>query len=757
MKKDVLIVDCQVFQSGAKDRGMGKYTYELLNHLGVVANQNFSEVIFLFNSSLDVNENVEKMLTKQFINGKIEHLHLDLANNLVDTGKVLKKNKNILNRYIVKSKFVKPKYLIPSLFLYEICPAFPDNATKLLLFYDLIPYLYFERYEQSEATYDQNYLERFNIVFEADVIYTISETVANDMSIFIGIPQDRLFNIDGSAVKRKHLSTKKPKAMNQVPGDYILMPSGEDLRKNNMRGVKGFKAFNDKHKGKYRLIITSTFTEETKKKLRDISKNVIFSGDVSEEELAWLYKNCASVYFPTEYEGLGMPILEGIDFNKPIACSNIAVFNEMSLDGFTYFDPHDEADMAQAIEESLSTKINSSAYKQISERFTWEESVKKLVKASREAQPNIKTAKQKKRIAVVCPDPTGFSAIGKVVMESHYVMTQYFDIDYYFEAGPNHRKIRVNLLPAVANCKNISELDSELTSKYEAVVYHVGNSEYHLQTVTKALTIPGIVIFHDTNLRGLYDSLHEHGYISDDRKRAEKKLDSLLNSKSKMIGSIANNQKAILCHSLYAKKAIEDVLTKNVPVSSANLPVSASVLNSQSVKKRHMNIGLAGILAEIKGTKFIDLLLESKYFNGAKIFLIGHTFLNDAEVKRLRGLKQIEFIGDPTDLEFQTYLSKLDILINYRERYNGETSLSTLEALRHGVVPVVRSIGWYSELPDEIIKKAKTSNEVLPLVRSLIKDEQLRVSMSTEAQKIIHKDFNHYQYSEALLSLIDQQ
>ncbi len=742
-----LIIDCQVLQSGARDRGMGKYSYELICSLQKLGSKNVSEFVFIFNANLEPNKRVEDIISKEFPNSTIEKLNLYLASNLFETRQVTKRNKHVLDKYLKNKGYTRPNFLILSLFLYEICPTFPTVANKLLLFYDLIPYLYFERYENSEVTYPENYLERFNTIFEADNIYTISQTVANDLSLYLGIPNDKLTNIDGGSVDRTKLELKKPGKIASNTSKFILMPSGEDLRKNNEKGVEGFKVFNDEYaNNEYKLVITSSFSDETETKLKAISNDLVFAGNVSEEEFAWLYKNCDSVYFPTEYEGLGMPILEAIDFKKPIACSNIAVFNEMSVSAFCYFNPHDSEDMAEALNESLSCKINTNEYEKISKRFTWQESARKTLDC---IVPNESSREliNKKRIAILCPDPTGFSAIGKVVMETHYAMSQIYEIEYFFDKGPNHRKVRASYLPLVAKSRDIIDFNPNIAKNYDEIIYHIGNSEYHMGTALKALTIPGIAIMHDTNLEGLFKGMFEFGYISEQRLLAEAKLDEMIGTKARFVGSIVNNQLAIACHSQYAQKVIKNsVLNKNIRVHQVNLPVSTSEFNSQSVVKRHVNIGIAGILAEVKGTKFIDIIMADTRFKDCKYFVIGHTFLQDKEVRRLQKVEGLDFVGDPTDLEFQSYLSKLDILVNYRESYNGETSLSTLEAMRHGVVPVVRKIGWYDELSDGVVLKATNKKEVIELAAKLVSDSNLRKKMSNGSQKTTTKEFNHKNY-----------
>lgn len=46
--------------------------------------------------------------------------------------------------------------------------------------------------------------------------------------------------------------------------------------------------------------------------------NVVLLGTVSQEEKIWLYKNCEAFIFPSLFEGFGLPIIEALQFGKPV-------------------------------------------------------------------------------------------------------------------------------------------------------------------------------------------------------------------------------------------------------------------------------------------------------------------------------------------------------------------------------------------------------------------------------------------------------
>jgi tRNA U34 5-carboxymethylaminomethyl modifying GTPase MnmE/TrmE len=109
-----------------------------------------------------------------------------------------------------------------------------------------------------------------------------------------------------------------------------------------------------------------------------------------------------------------------------------------------------------------------------------------------------------------------------------------------------------------------------------------------------------------------------------------------------------------------------------------------------------------------------------------------------------------------SDLDFTQNISKLDIFMNYRTSYNGETSLSTLEAMRQGVAVIVRDIGWYGELPDDVVIKVSSEEEAIDELDKIINDPVRRNIISNNAKVYIQSRHDHKQYVKSIKDLISQ-
>lgn len=105
------------------------------------------------------------------------------------------------------------------------------------------------------------------------------------------------------------------------------------------------------------------------------SSDIVFTGYVTDEKLAALYKNATCFVMPSFEEGFGIPILEAMAFGCPVVSSNAGSLQEVGGDAALYFNPHDLEDMGNKIDRVLkSEKLRQELIKKGKERvkkFSW--------------------------------------------------------------------------------------------------------------------------------------------------------------------------------------------------------------------------------------------------------------------------------------------------------------------------------------------------------------------------------------------------
>lgn len=81
-----------------------------------------------------------------------------------------------------------------------------------------------------------------------------------------------------------------------------------------------------------------------------LQAHVHFLGHLKDGELKHTWELSKALVFPSLYEGFGLPIVEAMHFQTPIACSNCASMPEIAKEAALYFDPRKPVEIADALQ-----------------------------------------------------------------------------------------------------------------------------------------------------------------------------------------------------------------------------------------------------------------------------------------------------------------------------------------------------------------------------------------------------------------------
>ena len=141
---------------------------------------------------------------------------------------------------------------------------------------------------------------------------------------------------------------------------YVLCVGTREIRKNHLALARVWQSLQRKHGVKLpRLIFAGRqgwMNEEFDRLLQrtgNLDDQVKLVESPSNEELAYLYKNCLFSVFPSFCEGWGLPIGESLWFDRPVVTSNCSSMPEVAGPYADYADPFDLAELEAAIEKML--------------------------------------------------------------------------------------------------------------------------------------------------------------------------------------------------------------------------------------------------------------------------------------------------------------------------------------------------------------------------------------------------------------------
>lgn len=99
-----------------------------------------------------------------------------------------------------------------------------------------------------------------------------------------------------------------------------------------------------------------------------VPDDIIHLGYVPYTQVQALYKGADAVLFPTEFEGFGIPVLEAVQFQKRIICSELPVFDELGVPRKWQIDYSAPLQLQQALAQEGPTSL-------LKEPISWRESV----------------------------------------------------------------------------------------------------------------------------------------------------------------------------------------------------------------------------------------------------------------------------------------------------------------------------------------------------------------------------------------------
>jgi glycosyltransferase involved in cell wall biosynthesis len=197
----------------------------------------------------------------------------------------------------------------------------------------------------------------------ARAIIAVSECSKRDIVRTLGLPAERV-HVIGNAVDESYAPVHDPRLLQAVRDRYsigerfVLYFGGFDLRKNVLRLIHAYarvrKQFDPPHQlvvaGRLRFVGHRLYPDP-RLLVRELGleSEVVFTGQIREQDKAPHYSAATVFAFPSLYEGFGMPVLEAMACGAAVVTSDTSALPEVAGDAAVLVDPKNTEQIGDAL------------------------------------------------------------------------------------------------------------------------------------------------------------------------------------------------------------------------------------------------------------------------------------------------------------------------------------------------------------------------------------------------------------------------
>ena len=231
---------------------------------------------------------------------------------------------------------------------------------------------------------------------KATRVVFVSRWSSQEITPQLGIPADRT-TVIYHGVGQDFSPSAEGSPLSQDSPRFILAVSEVLEHKNLHRMVDAYCDLTQMLIYDLRLVIAGSIGSQSLKSSLEqtlakhgLLDRATFTGFVSKEELANLYRQAELLIFPSLVETFGLPLIEAMASGLPVVTSNATAMPEICQEAALYFDPQCVAEMTQAMfrvlnDSAVRDDLVNKGLKRAA-GFSWESTAKSLLSSLEMAQ-----------------------------------------------------------------------------------------------------------------------------------------------------------------------------------------------------------------------------------------------------------------------------------------------------------------------------------------------------------------------------------
>lgn len=649
-------------------------------------------------------------------------------------------------------------------------PAARDAGVRVCTtLFDLIPMAMPDVYLE-DAGQRRRYSARLELVRAADSVVTISHFVAADAAARLGIDRHRIRAVPlvPSATFRPAASRDAAgrHAMAAVPGlrpSFVLCTGGSDGRKNLEGLLAGWAELPADVRRSWQLVIAGSLPPlfrnhlEVMASSRGFGDGFLCTSYVSDDVLVALNQAATLFVFPSLAEGFGLPVVEAQACGTPAIGGDNTALVEVLPDE-ARFDASSPRAIAGAVRRALTDDAHRRRIVDFAvdrPRRTWDDVADETVAAydaipvrSRSGPPSGPKRDRRAAVAFVSPLPP---QPGGVATYSHRLLTalrQRCQVDAFVD-GPPHQRSAILAAHGARPLATLERIEA-LEGRYGALVYNLGNSEFHTGALASLRRRPGIVLAHDVRLTNLHRfAAWQHpaatpGGFEATRARMYQGISSPADADELLMarGVIAAATRFVTTSTFAAELARLDARPEHRHrVTTIPFAVSDGSIVPMPAATTPATITSFGVLNPLKQGPLLVRAVAALGRPDVRLVFVGPAGGADAaEIRAVAATAgiagQVEVTGEVDDVEYRRRLAATTVAVQLRASSNGESSAAVGDCLAAGLPTVVTDIGASRSLPREAIVPAPDDIDATGLatvLRSVLDDDVRRQSLRAAA------------------------
>ena len=735
-----ILVDGQTLSTPEIYRGIGIY------FKNVLTNMVKSDLIHSWYISVDKKSSLSAL--PEYVQSRLIPVESKLFNPTSDYSKCASYSR-MLESVIIEKKI--DVYWNPNPLMVNV--LFPDrklSCQMVLTVHDLIPLVMpIDEWSNKVKT---EYKRRLTFLKEESVrLLFVSKASRNDFNKYICEKQNEYVIPEAADEKlfyRKRVDLKRRKCV------QIVFTGGFDYRKNMFGALKAFalskKLYKDNVSVKDAIltIVCSAGDEQKESFMKSaeelgVDKQVKLTGYISNKELSDLYNTADVFFFPSLYEGFGLPLLEAMLGGAYILSADNSSLPEVVGEYGLFCKADDINDMANqlakaitnSLEENISEKIKRQDY---ALTFSWKKTACETLAAFENDNGSIN---KKYQVAIVTPWPEMRTGIANYEYKLTPYLKKYMDVDIYVDQKLyDGKKAR----PVEGKVYSLNELKHN-HNQYDAILYQCGNNaDFHKSIYLELREIRGIAEIHDFNVHPFF----YHAFYLNGEKASYKEAliegygiegELLFNSIEEgtreceenvypMSHSIDAVSEATIVHNHWSKNRIENAFIIPHPCFECNNEFSVEI-NQQLKKRMHLEgqivIGCFGFVNANKRPEVVLQAVASLVEEGLNVKLVFWGEDGSRNVERMikeMNLEEVACISGYLEKnEYDAALEMTDIVINLRYPSMGESSGTLAEAFYCSKPVIVSDICAYSEFPNDVCWKVPIGESEISILTMMLK------------------------------------